>query len=517
MSSAPGADIAVRITNLSKTFPGQRALDGVSLEIERGTVVGLLGENGSGKSTLIKVLSGIHTPDQGSRVEIRGTALTFGSAGDSARLGLRFVHQNLGIIDQMTAVENVALSSGYRVRPGFPIMLREQAARVRELLDRFGVDVPLDRPLGRCRAVDRSIVAIVRALDGLDLERGVLVLDEPTAALPPDEVEHLFEIVREVTRHGVTTIYVSHRLDEVFALVDRVSVLRDGRMQGTRAIADLDHRALVEMIVGPASEKARGRGAPESRTTGRVGAPPVEARLRVEGLRSSVLSGVSFAVSPGEVLGVAGLLGSGRDELAYALVGAAAASVDALALDGRPLPRAMNPARARRAGIALVPGNRRAGSAIGPLTVRENLTLTDLRAVSRSGRISRRAESAVAARWIEALDLRPADPERPFSLLSGGNQQKGILAKWFNIDPLVVVMDDPTSGVDVGARKAIYEVIRAEAASGTSFIVCSSDHEDLVEACDRVIVLRDGTIVAELDADEITLDALLLHAAGANA
>lgn len=515
-------DVAVRVADLSKTFPGQRALDGVSLEIPRGEVHGLLGENGSGKSTLIKVLSGLHTPDAGSQVEIHGTPLRFGSSSNAARLGLRFVHQNLGIIDQMTAVENVALTSGYKVRPGFPINLRGQAARVSELLDRFGVDIPLDRPLGGCRAVDRSIIAIVRALDGLDLDRGVLVLDEPTAALPPHEVEQLFEIVREITRHGVTTIYVSHRLDEVFSLVDRVSVLRDGCMQGTRAVADLDHRSLVEMILGAVPTSTRTYGDPEGQAAAadhRAASVPSSsagARLRVQGLRSRGLTGVSFDVDPGEVLGVAGLLGSGREELAYALVGAIPGSTEALVLDGRQLTPTMNPTRARRCGIGLVPGNRRSGSAIGSFTVRENITLTDLRRVSRLARISRRLENAVATKWIEALDLRPPDPERAFLLLSGGNQQKAILAKWFNVDPRVVVLDDPTSGIDVGARQTIYGVIRAHAAAGTSFIVCSSDQEDLVELCDRVLVLRDGAIDCELSADEITLDSLLLHAAGAH-
>ncbi len=522
MSPAPRAEVAVRITDLSKTFPGQRALDGVSVEISRGEVHGLLGENGSGKSTLIKVLSGLHPPDAGSRVEIYGKPLRFGSSTDAARLGLRFVHQNLGIIDQMTAVENVALSSGYEVRPGFPIRLRDQAARVSGLLDRFGVDIPLDRPLGGCRAVDRSIIAIVRALDGLDLDRGVLVLDEPTAALPPHEVDQLFEIVREITRHGVTTIYVSHRLDEVFSLVDRVSVLRDGRMQGTRAVAGLDHRSLVEMILGAARTGTRTYGDPEGQAAvpdhpaASVPSSSASARLRVQGLRSPVLGGVSFSVDPGEVLGVAGLLGSGREELAHALVGAVPSSTEALVLDGRSLPRDMNPTRARRNGIGLVPGNRRVGSAIGSFTVRENITLTDLRGVSRFMRIARRLENAVANRWIEALDLRPPDPERAFRLLSGGNQQKAILAKWFNIGPRVVILDDPTAGIDVGARQTIYGVIRDRAASGTSFVVCSSDQEDLVELCDRVLVLRDGTIECELSAGEITLDSLLLHAAGAH-
>jgi ribose transport system ATP-binding protein len=535
MSAVSTAEVAVRIAELSKTFPGQRALDCVGFEIRRGEVHGLLGENGSGKSTLIKVLSGLHSPDAGSRVEIHGVPLRFGSSSDSERLGLRFVHQNLGIIDQMTAVENIALSSGYEVRPGFPIRLREQATRVSGLLARFGVEIPLDRPLGACRAVDRSIVAIVRALDGLDLERGVLVLDEPTAALPPHEVGRLFEIVRELTRHGVTTVYVSHRLDEVFALVDRVTVLRDGRVQGTREVAELDHRSLVEMILGRASTPSRAYDEPEGGPAAGSSPPPEATEpsepeptepeptepeptgevLSVEGLRSATLEGISFSLCRGEVLGVSGLLGSGREELAYALVGAIAASAESLVLEGRVLPR-MNPTAARRCGIGLVPGNRRLGSAIGSLTVRENITLTDLRGVSRLGRISRRAEGAVATRWIDALDLRPPDPERAFRLLSGGNQQKAILAKWFNIDPRVVLLDDPTAGIDVGARRTVYDVIRGRAASGTAFVVCSSDQEDLVELCDRVLVLRDGRIHHELSGEEITLDNLLLHASGAD-
>ena len=510
MGGEAGGDVAVRITDLSKTFPGQRALDRVSMEIAASEVHGLLGENGSGKSTLIKVLSGYHHPDGGSRVEVHGQPLSFGSAASSSRLGLRFVHQDLAVIDQMSAVENIALSSGFDVRPGHPIRLRQQAERVRGLLDRFGVEVDLERPLGQCRAVDRTIVAIVRALDGLDLERGVLVLDEPTAALPPHEVEHLFEIVREVTRQGVTAIYVSHRLDEIFALADRVSVLRDGRMQGTRPIAELDHRSLVQMIVG----SAPARSEPAAATTQRL---PAAVRLSVRGLRSTVLRGVDLEVAAGEIVGVAGLLGSGREELAYAVVGAVPSTLDGLALDGRPIALPMHPAKARRAGIGLVPGNRARGSAVGAFTVRENVTLTDLRAVSRLGRLSRRREVAVAGRWIRELDLRPTDPERPFSLLSGGNQQKAILAKWFNIEPAALLVDDPTAGVDVGAREAIYALVRRQAAAGTSFVICSSDHEDLVALCDRVLVLRNGAVAAELDRHDLTFDELLLHTVGATA
>jgi ribose transport system ATP-binding protein len=502
---------AVDIRNLTKTFPGQRALDNVSMKVRRGEIHGLLGENGSGKSTLIKVLSGFHTPDQGSTIFINGQPLGPGSAADSKRLGLRFVHQHLGIINEMTAVENVALQSGFNARPGFPIRLRAQAKRTQTLFARFGVEVDLWRPLGQCRAIDRTIVAIVRALDGLE-DDGVLVLDEPTAALPPNEVDHLFDMVREVTRAGVTTIYVSHRLDEVFKLVDRVSVLRDGELQGTRDIDELDQRELVRLIVGTVPERydrVSGAAAVAAPVRG-TPVPERPPRLAVGGLRSATVKGVSFEVQAGEVLGIAGLIGSGREELAYALVGAVGSAVDDLRLDGSPVGGVPSPARAKSLGIGLVPGNRSDGSAIQLFDVRENITLTDLSRVSIAGRLIRGKELDATRRWLGELDIRPRDPARRFSLLSGGNQQKTILAKWFNIEPRVVLVDNPTAGVDVGARQAIYNLIRAKASEGVSFVICSSDHEDLVELCTRVLVMRDGSISAGLEGAEITFDNLLI-------
>lgn len=500
---------AVELQNVSKSFPGQKALDAVNISIAPGEVHGLLGENGSGKSTLIKVLSGYHAPDSGSRVLVRGEELPFGSAAESTRLGLRFVHQHLGVIDQLTAIENVALASGFDVGLGRPINLKAQAGRIQRLLDRLGVDVDLWRPIGECRAIDRTVVAIARALDGLDPNRGVLVLDEPTAALPPDEVAHLFSVVRELTSRGVTTIYVSHRLDEVFELVDRVSVLRDGVMQGTRAIDDLDQAGLVDLIIGSSMEPGGLPGEAEH-----TGTPPTDgeisevARLRVAGLSSATLRSVDFSVNAGEILGFAGLLGSGREDLAAAVVGASDATVDELELDGQQKGR-LTPVSARRAKVALVPGNRGAGSAVSDFDVRENITLANLEGVSRRGRVSRAKEIAVANRWMEDVDLRPRDHARRFDHLSGGNQQKAILARWFNIEPSVVLLDDPTGGVDVGARRAIYSLIRSAAADGVAIVVCSSDHEDLVELCDRVIVLTQGRPVTTLERPDITLDRLL--------
>jgi ribose transport system ATP-binding protein len=505
---------ALDVRGLSKTFPAQRALDDVSVSMRRGEAHGLLGENGSGKSTLIKILSGFHLPDPGGEIRVDGAPLPPGAPEESRRLGLRFVHQQLAIIPQMTAVENVALASGYQVGWTRRIDLDVQAERTRRLLERFGVEVDLWTPLGRCRPIDRTMVAIARALDGLDGEHGVLVLDEPTAALPPEEVQRLFALVRELTRQGVTTVYVTHRLDEVFELVERVSILRDGRMQGTFEVAGLDHRALAALIVGrPVTSTPSGTQA--------TGAPPaVEGgpvpRLAVRGLRSRMVHGVDLDVMAGEVLGVAGLLGSGREELAYALVGAVGGAGGEVAVDGRRL-RRLDPVRARQAGIGLVPGNRQAGSAVTQFDVKENITLPALASVARWGRVQRHQELRTARRWIDALSLRPPDPHRRFSLLSGGNQQKVILAKWFNTDPRVVVVDDPTAGVDVGAREALYEVIAAQAARGVAFLVTSSDHEDLLRLCSRILVLRDGRVAAELRGPEITEERLLVAAMGRSA
>lgn len=498
-----GAPAAVEITGLSKTFPGQRALVDVSLTVDHGEVHGLLGENGSGKSTLIKVLSGFHEPDSGASVLVNGMPLSFGSAASAASLGLRFVHQNLGIINEMTAVENLSLTTTQR-RPVQRVNRRREVDRTRHIFERFGVDVPLSVPLGQCRSVDRTVVAIVRALETLG-ESGVLVLDEPTAALPPHEVDQLFATVRDLRSRGIATIYVSHRLDELFALADRVSVLRDGAMQGTRRIAELDRRELVRMIVGSVPEAYEGRDGQSGGSTA-TGQRPL---LAVRGLRSRTIRDVSFDVAAGEIIGVAGLTGSGREELAPALVGAIP-STGEICLEGAPPIAPLTPRQARLAGVALVPGNRGAGSAVGAFDVRENITLPSLGEVAGAGRVRRGRELAVTQEWIRQLDIRPQDPFRLFRNLSGGNQQKTILAKWFNTNPKVIVLDDPTAGVDVGARQAIYDLIRERALLGAAFIVSSSDHEDLLALCARVLVLREGRIGAELRAADVTAGALLL-------
>lgn len=502
----------VQIRNLSKTFPGQRALDQVDIDVLPAEIHALLGQNGSGKSTLIKVLAGIYTPDPGAEVLVCGEQLTLGSPRESRRLGLQFVHQALGIIEQLTAVENVALGIGYRHRAGRLIDWSSQRAKTRALLAKLSVDFDIDCPVSLLRPVDRTAIAIARALDDEGHGGRVLVLDEPTAALPPHEVELLFGLVRQARDAGTSVIYVSHRLNEIFELADRVTVLRDGQLQGTVPIGQLDHARMVRMIVGDALAVDDQPREPTG-TTRSIGDPSTATALQVEELRGVRLDGIDFAVEVGEIVGVAGLTGSGREELAGILVGERAGSVRLQNAAGELLVDP-TPGQAKAFGLVLVLPNRAPGAAAGDLSIRENVTLPALQRYTRFGFVRTAAELRDSMAWIDKLDLRPRDPDRAYSLLSGGNQQKVIFGKWLNLSPKVMVIDDPTSGVDVGARWAIYDLIREQAAQGMTFIVCSSDSDDLLAVCDRVIVLNDGRIVDELKGSELEEQRLLMAMVG---
>jgi len=493
---SPGDLPAVSFRHLSKTFPGQRALVDVSFDVAPAEIHALLGENGSGKSTLIKILAGIHHPDAGAEIHVFGEQLPLGSPRDSRRLGLQFVHQALGIIDELTAVENIALGFGYRRHLGRLIDWRAQRRKTSRLLDMLSVEFDIDVPVGRLRAVDRSAVAIARALDDDDGACRVLVMDEPTAALPPTEVDSLFALLRRAQAAGTAIIYVSHRLNEILDLADRATILRDGALQKTVSIASTNRAGLVDAIVGRAVSERLAEAPAERQTT-----VESDVALRVEEMNTRRLKNVSFVVRTGEVVGIAGLTGSGREELAGALVGENGSQVRITT--GRGAAVNPTPRRAKKIGLVLVLPNRAAGAATKELTIRENLTLPALERYGRFGLVRRGAELRDTNRWISSLDIRPRDPERAYALLSGGNQQKVAFGKWLNLDPLVLVAEDPTSGVDVGARGAIYDLIRAQAAKGMSFVVASSDTEDLLALCDRILVLRDGELVDELGPDRM--------------
>ena len=496
------------VERLCKSFNRQRVLIDVDLDVRPGEVHALLGANGSGKSTLIKVVAGFHEAD-GGRILLDGTDITGHASHEVADHGVRFVHQDGGLIAALTVAENLMLTERPPTNKLRLVDRRRERETTLEMLGRLNIRIEPDLPVAMLRPVERAAVSIARAVAHTERLR-LLVLDGPTAALPTPEVAVLFELVGEVVRRGASVLYVTHRLDEVLEHADRATVLRDGRRVATEQVADLDSAALAALIVGPDDRRPP---PPDP-----VNHAPIELStgLRVNRLRSRFLDGISFEVAAGEVLGIAGLNGSGRDEVTAVLSGLTG-SFESLQVGDRPQVTRIDPRRAVDLGLVLVPGNRQLGSAVFEFTVQENIGITRLEAHRRFGLLDTRRERRLAEVWMDKLDIRPRQPDKLLRELSGGNQQKAILAKWLAAYPTVVMMDEPTAGVDISSRQSIYEVVRANAATGLSFIVCSSDEHDLVGMADRVLVLSGGRIVDELRGAEITEHVLATRLAEATA
>jgi ABC-type sugar transport system ATPase subunit len=500
-SVATAPEPVLRLEHLSKTFGGTRALRDVSLDIAPGEIHALVGQNGCGKSTLIKTLAGYHEADPGALAWLDGEPFDL-SAGSGARHDrLRFVHQDLGLVTELSAVDNLALSRGYaRTRLG-SIDWAQQERTARALIGRFGVEIDVHRPLMEATPVECTVVAIAAALEGWT-GGGVLVLDEPTAMLPHTEVDKLLEIVREVRRGGTSVLYVSHRMDEIFDLADRVTVLRGGRLIGTRDVADLTPQSLATMMVGedvPISVR------PEPASGDRA------ALLEVRDLRAGVLQGVSFDLREGEVLGIAGLPGSGRETLPYAVAGAWQGRLSGT-LRLPPQSEAWIDVSEDGTGrFPLVPANRTAEGVISAFSVKENLTLPLIDRLRGRAAISAGREAELVDRWIDRLGVRTAGADAPITTLSGGNQQKVVMARCLALGSSVLALCEPTAGVDIGTRIQLYDLIAEQARAGVGVIVSSSDEGDLLGMCTRVLVLRRGVIATELTGDDIT-EPNLLHA-----
>ncbi|WP_460710888.1 sugar ABC transporter ATP-binding protein [Nocardioides dilutus] len=499
-SAAP----VLTVRGLSKTFPGTRALDDVSIDIRPGEVHALMGQNGSGKSTLIKVLAGYHSADPGATAELNGVPF---EAGRSVPDGLRFVHQDLGLILELSAQDNLALHGGFARGFGGRVLWKQQEAETRRVLAAFDVDLDIHRPLAAATPVQRTVVAIAAALQGWD-GGGVLVLDEPTAVLPYDEVERLFEVVDQVRRRGTSVLYVSHRMDEIFSLADRVTVLRGGRRVGTYDVSTLDSRALANRMVG--DEVDPDFRAPIVTQTDQ----PV--RLEARGVRGKWLRGVDLEARAGEIVGIAGLAGAGALELPYALAGKAGVLADGQIRLPALSDRWYDVRQARDLDIPLVPADRQTEAVIAEFTVAENISLSSLQRLGSRGRLSAKDETDLVETWSERLSLVSAGPGAPISTLSGGNQQKVILARCLAGDPQVLVLCEPTAGVDIGTRVSIYRIIAELAAQGLAVVVASSDEGDLLALCTRILVLRDGVVAEELAAQGLTKNVLIRAIEGAD-
>jgi len=493
------------IQNLSKTFPGTLALDSADFDLRPGEVHALVGQNGSGKSTMIKVLAGYHHPDPGGTITLGGEEVTIHDPAASRELGFRFVHQDLGLVSTLDTVENLALGEGYAT--GFGGRIRWRAARrdARERIRALGYDFEVRRPVGQLGAAERTGIAIARALHNWEQAR-VLVVDEPTASLPSNEVSVLFEAIARVRAKGLGVIYISHHLDEVFAIADRVTVLRDGRVVGTHATTDLDEDRLVAMMCGDVQLSPR-----IDRDTS-IPSTPV---LEVRSLCGTVVDDVSFTAYSGEVLGIAGLTGSGREQILRLLFGALPRSGEVL-VDGKAAPP--HPTKSVAAGIALVPADRTGSGSIVDLTVRENFTLPDLKRHSGIGaHLSKAEERAETREWIKELDVRPPRPAAVFDSLSGGNQQKVVLAKWLRMKPRVVLLDEPTQGVDVQAKATIHALARKAAAEGATVVIASSDDAEICDTCDRALIMRDGRFVGQIERDDLSPETISSVQTGAAA
>ncbi|KQT54667.1 sugar ABC transporter ATP-binding protein [Aureimonas sp. Leaf454] len=497
----------LEFTNLQKRFGGTQALKGVSFTVRSGEVMALLGENGAGKSTLIKILGGIHKPDAGA-ISIDGVPYrheTNRSVGAEAPVA--FVHQDLGLVEWMTIAENVSLANGYPRWGGGTRGLIDWAAGERlaaQALARLGCDFDPGRRVSSLTRTEKSLVAIARSLA---TRCDFLVLDEPTASLPADEVEKLLGAVRRLRDAGVGIIYVSHRLDEIFRIADRVVVLRDGAVTGLQAVAETSSEQLVEMIVGAGALRAFEKRPPAARPA---------ARVTVRGLEVADVGPVDFDICSGEILGLVGLRGAGQEAVGRALFGALAhrgvVEIDGVA------PDLGSPQTALVSGIGLVARDRAEESIAGSLSIREN---TFLNPAARGRRLlsfgSRRREREAARALGRKVGLRPNSPDLAIEGLSGGNQQKVVVGRWLDTGRKLLILEDPTAGVDVGAKAEIYRLVDTAVAEGLTVLVVSTDFEEIAMLCHRALVFNRGRIIAELTGAEVTTERVIATASAAEA
>ncbi|MGX7708751.1 sugar ABC transporter ATP-binding protein [Methylobacterium sp. Gmos1] len=486
----------LEIQGLTKSFPGVKALGDMALSVAPGEVHALLGENGAGKSTLLRVLSGVMAPDAGT-IAVDGTVLALRSPLAARRAGIAMIHQELQQVPELSVAQNMFLGRPLRRAGIFADRARQEALAAEAL-------APLDahiRPEAKLRSLtvaQRQIVEIARAL--LD-EARVIAMDEPTSSLTPAEFERLAAVIAGLAARGVSVVYVSHKMDEVFRICRRATVMRDGRLVGAVDLAGVSEGAVVAMMVGRALATAPHRSSARPETV-----------LSVRGLSAGTrVVAASFDLHRGEVLGIAGLIGSGRTELLRLLAGADRRSAGTITVEGRPLTRP-GPRAAIAAGIGLVPEERKRDGIVPQRSILANLALPSLARFAPGGLIRRRRLRAEATGCLQEVGLRPMQPDRPIRLFSGGNQQKAIIARWIAAGTRILLFDEPTRGVDVGAKAEIYGLIERLVAEGRSVIVVSSELPELLRLADRVLVLRQGRIAADLPRGALSEEAIVAHA-----
>lgn len=488
----------LELGGIVKTFPGVRALDEAGLKVYPGEVMALLGENGAGKSTLMKVLTGIYQADAGT-LNYRGQAVRFKGPRDSQDQGISIIHQELNLLPELSIAANIFLGREPRTRFGNIDhgQLRERAAA---LLGRLGVKHGPDTRLGNLSIGEQQMVEIAKALS---FDASVIIMDEPTDALTDTETEQLFTVIRELRDQGCGIVYISHRLKEIFEICDRVTVLRDGRWIGEQPVSELDEDRIIEMMVGRRLEEQYPR---LSRDLGPVS-------LQVKNLAGPGVRGVSFSLHQGEILGFSGLMGSGRTELMKLIYGASSLTAGQIEVNSHSL-RPRSPADGLAAGIAYISEDRKGDGLVLELSVRENMSLCALGEFNKGGRIDGKAERQAVNDYVRLFNIKTPSTEQLIKLLSGGNQQKVAIAKGLLTRPKVLILDEPTRGVDVGAKKEIYQLINRFKQEGMSIILVSSEMPEVLGMSDRILVMHEGRISAEFDAKEANQEKLMAAAVG---
>jgi ribose transport system ATP-binding protein len=499
----------LKIHELTKIFPGQVALDDVDLEIQTGSTHALVGQNGSGKSTLIKVLCGFHQPTGKSSASyypqsIKDTPsldeaieLHLGDGKAAANAGIRFVHQDLGLVDSFSAIENISMGVGYTKRFAGSIDWKADRKRAEEGLASLGFpDIDVNVPVGLLAPSQKTAVAIARALHDWDKGASLLVLDEPTASLPGADVERLFTAVRRLQDKGVAILYVSHHLDEVFEIADTATVLRDGKRIATLPINELDHDKMIELMIGQTLVKRQQVAKDFDRSTN---------GLQIQGLAGGTLAGIDLHVEPGEIVGVAGIMGSGREMMVPLITGQTPSDQGSVAVDGTQIQN-YSPKSALNAGMAFLSADRYSQGVIAIQSVRNNLTLSDVRRHWNSFKLDHKAEKVEADEWIEKLDVKTPTSETPIGSLSGGNQQKVLFGRSLRLEPSVLVLDEPTRGIDVGAKEEIHQLVDQASRDNAAVLVASTDTDELVRLSHRVVVMVNGRISEVLTGDQMTVE-----------
>lgn len=485
--------------NIYKAFGVNKVLQGVDFTLESGEIHALMGENGAGKSTLMNILTGLFPHDQGT-ITIDGKVTAFKDSKEAEEAGFAFIRQELNIWPQMTVLENLFIGREKRNALGI-LKEKDMRKQATDVLERLDIAIPLDREAGSCSVGEQQMIEIAKALM---LDAKVIIMDEPTSALTDREIEKLFKIMKELTNDGVSLVYISHRMEEIFAICDRITVMRDGVSVGTSPIPETSFDEIVRQMVGRELEDRYPNREPEYGET----------MLEVDGLtRAGVFEDIRFSVRAGEILGVAGLMGAGRTEIMRAIFGIDKADSGEIRLDGKPI-AVKNPADAANQGLAFITEDRKDEGLVLDFSIRENIALANLESFSPNGVVKQKEERDFVKMMVERLKVKTQSQETPAGNLSGGNQQKVVIAKWVGTSPKVLIMDEPTRGIDVGAKREIYSLMNELTDRGMAIIMVSSDLSEVLGMSDRVLVIHEGKISGELSREEATQEKIMTFATG---